>query len=419
MFGIAVSLLLVSTGEAHVPLVYVYDLREFWDVAKPVTLKTMGGLDPAEIVGPKCSAGLAQEYATHMYSLPMILLWRILRSSRRTMDPSKADLFFVPMWPRQKSQKMWEDRCGRPVNLEIANRLPYLTEETAHRHFFAVGKGHVKVGGHCDSWWKHPTGLLKRAMRFAYSSDYGTAELLGQERYGPFTLDDPQIAESIAVDIFRDDVPYPHLVSVPYPSSIHMAAATKERNDWSRDPTKHSKVLASFVGGAHTKSTFAAPRKRIKDDCNRAPDEVCTYINYKDGVFSCGLAEYTMNSTFCFQPGGDSPYRKSFYDAVMTGCIPVVFAEYNARVSPWHFWAGHRQNAMVVVNATRYLRGEFDVLRYLQNIPQTQIIKMQNTITHQAHRLQYALNDASPDDAVDIILRGAWHMARARDRVRR
>ncbi len=35
---------------------------------------------------------------------------------------------------------------------------------------------------------------------------------------------------------------------------------------------------------------------------------------------------YTMGTKFnLFQPAGDSPTRKSFYDSIMCGCIPVIF----------------------------------------------------------------------------------------------
>ena len=35
--------------------------------------------------------------------------------------------------------------------------------------------------------------------------------------------------------------------------------------------------------------------------------------------------EWLTNSVFCLQPPGDSPSRKSFYDSIMAGCIPVIF----------------------------------------------------------------------------------------------
>merc|ERR1711953_1608408 len=31
------------------------------------------------------------------------------------------------------------------------------------------------------------------------------------------------------------------------------------------------------------------------------------------------------NSTFCLEPPGDSPTRKGFFDALLVGCVPVIF----------------------------------------------------------------------------------------------
>jgi len=406
------------------PRVYVYDLPEFWDL-KPLKLETLRTLpaENSEIFGTRCEHGLHNEFATHMYSAPIIMLWRLLRSSQyRTFDPKEADLFYVPMWPKQKSQKAWESRCDKNINLEVERRLKYLNEETAHRHFFIVGKGHVKVGGKCNAWWKNPTGLLRRAMRFAYSSDYGTSNRTGQERYGPYVLENERDVHQLGADVLvedRQNSAYPHLISIPYPSSIHVSRQSLNKRlpmDWIPNKDSRRKVLVSFVGGAHTQSTFAAPRKRLRQDCAKAEDGLCEYFNYNhaNGVFTCGLHNYMSNATFCFQPGGDSPYRKSLYDSFLVGCIPVIFSQYNAFVAPWHFWSNHRINSMVVLNATAYVSGEFDVLAYLASIDPVRIRKIQGTIAQHAHRLQYALDDY-PDDAIDIILRGAWHMAKTRE----
>ena len=35
--------------------------------------------------------------------------------------------------------------------------------------------------------------------------------------------------------------------------------------------------------------------------------------------------DWMLHSRFCLQPSGDSPTRKSFYDSVMSGCVPVTF----------------------------------------------------------------------------------------------
>ena len=37
------------------------------------------------------------------------------------------------------------------------------------------------------------------------------------------------------------------------------------------------------------------------------------------------IMQWMQNSVFCLQPPGDTASRKSFYDAITCGCIPVTF----------------------------------------------------------------------------------------------
>ena len=113
------------------------------------------------------------------------------------------------------------------------------------------------------------------------------------------------------------------------------------------------------------------------------------------------------------EPGGDSPYRKSIYDSLHLGCIPVVFSEYMNRVAPWH-WGPFRDQTRVYVDEQAYLDGRLDIFNYLQNIPRADVINMQLAIEKYAHRLMYALDDV-PRDAVENILTAAWQHALRRE----
>ena len=58
---------------------------------------------------------------------------------------------------------MWNDVCSKSGQSDalIVSRLKYLTESTARRHLFVVGKGHTKVfGRYCDPWWAKPNSQL-------------------------------------------------------------------------------------------------------------------------------------------------------------------------------------------------------------------------------------------------------------------
>ncbi|KAH8095522.1 hypothetical protein JL720_2829 [Aureococcus anophagefferens] len=152
------------------PSVYVYDLPQLWDVRVP--LDELRNVSGKFVFGRPCDGGIPEEFDTDQCEIP--------------------------------------EQFRRPI-----------VATTAHRHFFLVGKGHVKPNKWCDAWWRAPAGLLRRAMRFAYSSGYAMVPGKNRTGYGPKRLDDDAVAASMAVDAASDDGDYPHLHSVPYASSIH------------------------------------------------------------------------------------------------------------------------------------------------------------------------------------------------------
>ena len=436
------------------PRVYVYNLSAFWDeetfsmsdlekVIPPTTrghhtgvflgkedsrkiksrLRREERLETLVYGGMPCRDSKYDEHLNGMFSVAKILLWRILRSDKYyEPDPSKADLFYVPLWPREKAVTMWNEVCRRPQNLELERYLPHLTEKTAHRHFIVVAKGHLAPCDKCDAWWRFPRGLLRRVMRFSYSSEY--REQPGSHSYGPVTLDEERLADELEADIGSDDVQYPHLVSIPYSSSIHASSGPRFLK---LHTTVNRSVLAAFVGSPHAKNAttgaggkYATARSKILDEC-QADSRRCSnlFIHGKKNRLACGqIASEYANATFCLQPGGDSPYRKGLYDALLLGCIPVVLSLYNTRVAPMHFWPGYQRNSIVVLNETAYLQpGATTLLDQLAAIPLQRIQKMRAVIARNVHRLQYARRDY-PDDAVDLLLKGAWHTARAREYLR-
>ena len=134
-------------------------------------------------------------YATEQWGAAEQLLYRAATSGRcpRTLDPSEADIFLVPVLPKAKSGGGWVAACNATGADEtsLVKALPHLNERTAHRHVMVVAKG-LASAKTCD-WFLEPRTLLKRAVRVAYSakvmlpkSDFDAART--KPRYGPAHL---------------------------------------------------------------------------------------------------------------------------------------------------------------------------------------------------------------------------------------
>ena len=397
------------------------------------------------------------------------MLWRLLRSERCrvTKVPAEADLFVVPVWPRPKNQSGWAAACDKDANRKLAEALVHMTPGTAHKHLIIIGKGQINPSGKCDDWWRSPRGLLRRAMRVAYSANHlppgatlaseAPLTLPGTQLpwdYGPKHLTNATEADRLTPNVLSDDVPWPHLVSVPYPAVVHAARGDAGPPPWFAIPEAARPKLVSFVGGMRQGGGYAGARERLRDDCVAAGEDVCVFRTL-DGLkelrekqvakalalaqrlglptegghnrsSAMGLVDGTeddscetikslkRSAVFCLEPGGDSPYRKSIFDSILLGCIPVVFSEYTNRVAPWH-WAGFRDRSRVLVDERRYRDGALDLIDYLRNIPRDEVRRMQATIARHAHALMYAVDDF-PGDAVDLLLAGAHRLAKRRER---
>ena len=207
----------------------------------------------------------------------------------------------------------------------------------------------------------------------------------------------------------------PHLFSVPYPAAVHAWGA--HSRPW--EASEERPVLAAYVGGDRN-GTFSYLRPKIASICE-ASDACETHVPH-DGPRTCGvrcvpgLRRTFQRATFCLQPGGDSPYRKSVFDAALAGCIPVVFSQQLARVAPWH--RGNFGEHFVVLSGAAVQRGEIDVMAYLAGIPETKIAELRRNLAGVAPMLQYSIDDSVRNDAFEALLRGALAVATERERLR-
>jgi hypothetical protein len=113
-----------------------------------------------------------------------------------------------------------------------------------------------------------------------------------------------------------------------------------------------------------------------------------------------------QHSVFCLQPPGDSPSRKSFYDSVMSGCIPVILTD-GDRHNPYAFQDLIDYNTFTIsIEMDRIAKHDHQISDILQDIPKSKIQKMQDNIRQMARYMQYSLPSGKKErenDALQLI----------------
>jgi hypothetical protein len=115
-------------------------------------------------------------------------------------------------------------------------------------------------------------------------------------------------------------------------------------------------------------------------------------------------------STFCLTPPGDTPTRRGFVEALLMGCIPVVFDERTRSSMPWYLSEAQLAQTTVLLDADSLGRDMSELEVRLQAL-WPQVPAMRLAIAAIATSLQYAYADPSEKehsevgpDALDVAL---------------
>mmetsp|Transcript_5221 Transcript_5221/g.14645 ORF Transcript_5221/g.14645 Transcript_5221/m.14645 type:complete len:495 (+) Transcript_5221:121-1605(+) len=371
------------------PKVFVYDLtQDLRDGEKSLNFTRAFGIP----VGNFSKGNLFQ---TGQYNLGRIVEYRIMASKYCiTTNPDEADLFYVPVFPDGRSVQQWQRSCGKKatsVKKKLLKQLVHLNNETACKHFFIVSKS-FEAADSCAFWWSRPIKEFAPAMRVSYTElHYG---LRGMKR-----------VKNKFYKLRKDMLDYPNRISVPYPSSLHWKNGQKAL--WAPEDEHPRTIFSLFVGRLNHGDLSV--REEILHQCQDI---------YKNDLSKCKLnlqtlngkskstyIEKKLNTTFCLEPGGDTPDRKSISDSIASGCIPVFFN--NVTGTGWGlFWGEWKAQAHVVVPREEWIRQEIDLYTLLHTTMPPDLLRiMQQTLRTYARQFQYSIDEDS-NDGIRVLLEG-------------
>ena len=384
---------------------------------------------------------------TDQYSLASLLYERALAYRCRTHNPALADLFFVPSF---KGLLSTMQKCAEPDSkVKLLQRLQVplpngSSRAAGQQRHGTSGSGGVlttlEARGGADHIILNPRSGMTWE-RFPYcelnmgSPSLGAALWLAMEAHphnGSWVYPEGYCGK-VCVDAYRPQLlSEPLYWSVPWTSTVHLDLSASPTPPWASQHTRSTLVAAHF--GLVHQPILARPTLQLRQKlleqcaaqpsrCRSVPPMMMRGVGCSGAV--CLSSERTAllywDSTFCLQPGGDTITRKGIVDAMLLGCIPVLFHEGQRAQWPWH-WGRWVQSATMSLNQSAVRADKLDVVSALAAIPPARVSLLQANLRKHAHRMHYAAVDTSQlpsglrgwsePDAFEVILEGAWRVAR-------
>uniref|UniRef100_A0A0D3HEE2 Exostosin GT47 domain-containing protein n=1 Tax=Oryza barthii TaxID=65489 RepID=A0A0D3HEE2_9ORYZ len=338
--------------------------------------------------GPPMSAGggVFQEtgwYNSDKYTVDIIFHERMRRYECLTGDPSLAAAVYVPFFA---GLEVWRHLWGFNATARDAMALEVVDIITSRPEWRAMGgRDHFFTAG-----------LITWDFRRLADGDAGWGSKL-------FSL--PAIKNMTALVV--EASPW-HLndAAIPFPTAFH-PASDEAVFVWQDKVRRLERPwLFSFAGAARPGSAKSI-RSELITQCRAS--SACSLMECRDGPSNkCGSAASYMrlfqSSTFCLQPQGDSYTRKSAFDAMLAGCIPVFFHPGTAYVQyTWHLPRNHADYSVYISEDD--VRRNASIEERLRRISPAAVERMRETVISLIPAVVYAQPSSRLDtmkDAFDV-----------------
>ncbi|XP_050227670.1 probable xyloglucan galactosyltransferase GT19 [Mercurialis annua] len=222
--------------------------------------------------------------------------------------------------------------------------------------------------------------------------------------------------------------------AIPYLTSFHPPTLAFLESWISRAKSSRRTTLMLFAGGGGVSATPNI-RRSIRNECDNSNasesflgngggyNRVCDLVDCSNGICEHDPIRYMrpmLQATFCLQPPGDTPTRRSAFDAIIAGCIPVFFEEQTAKSQyRWHLPEEMYEEFAVFIPKEEVVFKGLKILDVLMGIPRGQVKRMREKVIELMPRIVYRKHGSSyglraKKDAFDIAVEGALQRINSR-----
>uniref|UniRef100_A0A803PKR2 Exostosin GT47 domain-containing protein n=1 Tax=Cannabis sativa TaxID=3483 RepID=A0A803PKR2_CANSA len=201
-------------------------------------------------------------------------------------------------------------------------------------------------------------------------------------------------------------------IGVPYPTGFHPRSDSDVVEWQSFVRNRNRNTLFSFAG---------ATRGAIRNDFRglllshcRNESDACRVVNCAGSRCSNGtsaILEGFLDSDFCLQPRGDSFTRRSIFDCMVAGSIPVFFWKRTAYFQYEWFLPSEPGSYSVYIDRNAVKNGTASVRQVLEKYSKEEVSKMREKVIEFIPKFLYAEPQEGLEtvkDAFDIAIDGVF-----------
>ncbi|KAI3788068.1 hypothetical protein L2E82_00706 [Cichorium intybus] len=326
------------------------------------------GLGPA-LGNPQRVLSRSGWYSTNQFLLEVIFQNRMKQYECLTNDSSIASAIYVPYYAGLDVSRYLFDhnttfRDALSLNLaEWLREQPEWKTNSGRNHFLVIGR---------ITW------------DFRRDTD-------DDDAWGSKLMSLPEFKNMTILTIEKSPW-HSNDFGVPYPTYFHPG---KDRDivEWQAKMRRQKRrALFSFAGGPRPGMEDSI-RGKIIEQCIASIPKCrllqCSYYNSKC-YQPIDVMRLFENSIFCLQPPGDSYTRRSTFDSILAGCIPVFFHPGSAYIQYlWHLPRDF-QKYSVFINEEDVHHNNVSIEKVLSEIPAVKVSKMRDEVIRLIPQVVYA-----------------------------
>jgi len=350
---------------------------------------------------------------TEQFALEVIFHVKLKHSLFRTLNPEEADIFYIPAYTGLNCLTFRENG-----DHFVNSLFDYLNQNSSK--YYSSGKPHFMALSKIE---REQASDMCTTLRH---QDSGKITFIGIEReISPFIQHHAKGRVKIVA-------PYPsYMHFIPNPASkgmyefqnglrnlsmtqfrlnapnleerevlLFLAASTRRSNSF------RAELLDEFQ--FKTSKGFEETIEKLRTKSQKMPSQIMLITHECMSGHQKETIPWMRHSKYCLQPPGDSPTRKSIYDSILSGCIPILFRlKQGKTILPFEKYLDYTTFSYFLEESV-ISRHNKTVIEIVKEIPDSKTQYLHNNLIRIAKWFQYSLPNSfsnnNDDNAMSLIL---------------